>query len=122
MSKQLEKLTEKALRTGFANLNGRMYDYGYVGELESKWQVQYDNETGDLELYHWGTKILKLGSLKASKPIVKEFYGQSKSDRDALTFMFHYFGLPYGASYRPSVDTFNVFADFGTGTEEWKTV
>ena len=23
MSKQLEKLTEKALRTGFANLNGR---------------------------------------------------------------------------------------------------
>ena len=122
MSKQLEKLTEKALRTGFANLNGRMHDYGYVGELESKWQVQYDNETGDLELYHWGTKILKLGSLKASKPIVKEFYGQSKSDRDALTFMFHYFGLPYGASYRPSVDTFNVFADFGTGTEEWKTV
>lgn len=123
MSKQLEKLTEKALRTGFANLNGRYYIYyqGY-SELESKWQVQYDNETGDLELYHWGTKILKLGSLKASKPIVKEFYGQSKSDRDALTFMFHYFGLPYGASYRPSVDIFNVFADFGTGTEEWKTV
>lgn len=78
MSKQLEKLTEKALRTGFANLNGRYYIYyqGY-SELESKWQVQYDNETGDLELYHWGTKILKLGSLKASKPIVKEFYGQS---------------------------------------------
>lgn len=121
MSKQLEKLTEKALRTGFANLNGRM-SYGYISTLESKWQVQYDNETGYLELYHWGTKILKLGSLKASKPIVKEFYGQSKSDRDALTFMFHYFGLPYGASYRPSVDTFNVFADFGTGTEEWKEV
>ena len=53
MSKQLEKLTEKALRTGFANLNGRYYIYyqGY-SELESKWQVQYDNETGDLELYH----------------------------------------------------------------------
>ncbi len=60
MSKQLEKLTEKALRTGFANLNGRYYIYyqGY-SELESKWKVQYDNETGDLELYHWGTKILK---------------------------------------------------------------
>lgn len=123
MSKQLEKLTEKALRTGFANLNGRYYIYyqGY-SELESKWQVQYDNETGELEIYHWGTKILKLGSLKASKPIVKEFYGQSRSDRDALAFMFRYFGLPYGASYRPSVDTFSVFADFGTGTEEWKTV
>jgi len=123
MSKQLEKLTEKALRTGFANLNGRYYIYyqGY-SELESKWQVQYDNETGDLELYHWGTKILKLGSLKASKPIVKEFYGQSRSDRDALAFMFRYFGLPYGASYRPFVDTFSVLAGFGTGTEEWKTV
>lgn len=38
MSKQLEKLTEKALRTGFANLNGRYYIYyqGY-SELESKW-------------------------------------------------------------------------------------
>ena len=49
MSKQLEKLTEKALRTGFANLNGRYYIYyqGY-SELESKWQVQYDNETADL--------------------------------------------------------------------------
>lgn len=44
MSKQLEKLTEKALRTGFANLNGRM-SYGYISTLESKWQVQYDNET-----------------------------------------------------------------------------
>lgn len=119
MSKQLEKLTEKALRTGFANKNGRM-SYGYISTLESQWQVQYDNETGDLELYHWGTKILKLGSLKASKPIVKEFYGQSRSDRDALAFMFHYFDLPYGASYRPSVDTFSVFADFGTGKEEWK--
>lgn len=43
-------------------------------------------------------------------------------NRDELAFMFRYFDLPYGASYRPSVDTFSVFADFGTGTEEWKTV
>lgn len=35
MSKQLEKLTEKALRTGFANLNGRYYIY-YQGYSEKE--------------------------------------------------------------------------------------
>lgn len=43
-------------------------------------------EQGNLHVYHWGTKILCLGSLKSSKPTVKGFYGQSKSDRDALQF------------------------------------
>lgn len=68
-----------------------MRAFGYVGELESKYKITYDNETGDLKVYHWGIKILKLGSLKASKPIVKKFYGQSKSDRDALVTIFNYF-------------------------------
>lgn len=31
MSKTLEKLLNKALKTGYANLNGRMKSYGYVG-------------------------------------------------------------------------------------------
>ncbi len=120
MSKQLETLLEKALRTGYANLNGRIKSYGYVGNLESKYKITYDNETGDLKAYHWGTLILKLGSLKASKPIVKKFYGQSKSDRDALVTIFKYFDLPYGAQYLPSSDKFVVYADFGTGQEERK--
>lgn len=38
----------KALKTGYANL------------------FKYNQETGDLSLYHWGTKILTIGSLKAS--------------------------------------------------------
>ena len=73
------------------------------------------NENGDLEVFHWGTKILKLGSLKASKPIVKYFYGQSKSDRDALQFIFDYFETGYSASYKPSLDRFFVIADLGGG-------
>ena len=35
MSKQLEQLYYKALEKGYANKNGRMRDYGYMGPLES---------------------------------------------------------------------------------------
>lgn len=120
MSKQLKALYKKALRSGYANLNGRKREYGYTGDLESKYTFKYDKETGDLELYHWGTKILTIGSLKVSSPspIVKYFYGQSKSDRDALVFVFQELLLPYIASYKPSKDTFEVTADFGTGELE----
>lgn len=78
-------------------------------------------EQGNLHVYHWGTKILCIGSLKSSKPIVKGFYGQSKSDRDALQFLFDYFETGYSARYRPSVDEFSVTADFGTGELETQT-
>lgn len=118
MSKTLEKLLNKALKTGYANLNGRMNTYGYEGELESKYKMEYDQETGDLTLYHWGTEILTIGNLKSSKPIVKYFYGQSKSDRDALCFVFDYLGMDYSGQYRPSIEEFSVTADFGTGEIE----
>lgn len=118
MSKTLKTLYTKALRTGYANLNGRKREYGYIGDLESKYTFKYNQETGDLRLYHWGTEILTIGSLKASYPIVKYFYGQSKSDRDALVFVFQELTLPYTASYKPSTDTFMVTADFGKGELE----
>lgn len=120
MSKTLKNLYTKALKTGYANLNGRKREYGYIAGLESKWAIKYNQETGDLRLYHWGTKILCIGSLKASKPIVKGFYGQSKSDRDALQFIFDELTTGYKASYKPSKDTFEVTADFGTGELETK--
>lgn len=118
MSKTLEKLFNKAMKTGYANINGRRKVWGYVQDLESKYMMKYDQETGDFELYHWGTLILKIGSLKASNPIVKEFYGESKSDRDALCWLFNHLELPYYAKYRPSIDEFTVCADFGNGVEE----
>lgn len=121
MSKTLEKLTQKALTTGHSNINGRQRWYGYTGELQSKYSMRY-TEQGNLHVYHWGTKILCLGSLKSSKPIVKGFYGQSKSDRDALTYIFSRFETGYSASYRPSVGEFSVTADFGTGELETRTV
>ena len=118
MSKTLEKLFDKAMTTGYANINGRMRSWGIVGDLESKYMMNYNQESGDFELYHWGTLIVKIGSLKASKPIVKEFYGESKSDRDALCWVFNHLDLPYFAKYRPSVHEFLVYADFGKGKEE----
>lgn len=48
-------------------------------------------------------------------------FGQSKSDRDTLQFLFDYFETGYSAKYRPSVDEFSVTADFGTGELETQT-
>lgn len=118
MSKTLEKLFNKAMKTGYANINGRMRAYGYIGDLESKYKMIYNQENGDFELHHWGTLIVKVGSLKGSKPIIKKFYGESRSDRDALCWLFNHLELPYYARYRPSIDEFSVCADFGKGVEE----
>lgn len=118
----MKNLYTKALRTGYANLNGRKREYGYIGELESKYAMKYDQETGDLKLYHWGTKILTIGSLKSFNPIVKYFYGQSKSDRDALQFIFDELTTGYKASYKPSSDTFEVTADFGKRELETESI
>lgn len=121
MSKTLLNLVEKALKTGSANLNGRMRDYGYIGNLESKYKIHYNKDIDTFVLYHWGTCILTIKDLH-DKPIVTHFYGQSKSDRDALTFIFNYFSTGYNASYRPSIDKFSVLADFGKGRLEERTV
>lgn len=121
MSKTLEKLIDKALKTGKANINGRMKDYGYIGELESKYKAHYNNDIDTLVLYHWGTCILSIKGLH-TKPIITHFYGQSKSDRDALTYVFNHFGTGFSASYKPSIDKFIIEADFGTGELEEKSI
>lgn len=122
MSKQLEKLYYKALDKGYANKNGRIHDYGYIGPLESQWEIIYKKETQELFLSHWGTLILHLGLDFNKKTIVKYFYGQSKSDRDAICKICDLMGLPYYARFRPSLNRFEVTADFGTGEviTKWK--
>ena len=121
MSKTLEKLIDRALKTGKANINGRIKAYGYIGELESKYKAYYNKNIDTIVLYHWGTCILSIKNLH-TKPIVTHFYGQSKSDRDGLTYVFNRFKTGYSASYRPSVDEFSITADFGTGKLETRTV
>lgn len=63
MSKTLEKLIDKALKTGKANINGRMKDFGYIGELESKYKAHYNKDIDTLVVYHWGTCIVSIKGL-----------------------------------------------------------
>ena len=112
MSKTLQNIIEKAVSKGFANKNGRMYDYGYVGPLESQWQARYNKETDTFELDHWGTNIIILEQF-STFPLVAHIYGQSKSDRDALVQLFNYCGRnDFYVSYKPSTDQFVTKVQF----------
>lgn len=112
MSKELQTVIEKAVKTGYANKNGRMHDYGYVGPLESKWEAHYNKDIDSFCLYHWGTCIASLTQF-STFPLVAHIYGQSKSDRDALVQLFQYCGRnDFHVSYRPSKDEFYVKAQF----------
>lgn len=112
MSKTLQTIIEKAVSKGFANKNGRMHGYGYVGELESQWQARYNKETDTFELDHWGTNIVTLEQF-STFPLVAHIYGQSKSDRDALVQLFSYCGRnDFHVSYKPSTDQFVTKVQF----------
>lgn len=112
MSKTLQNIIEKAHKKGYANKNGRMYDYGYVGPLESQWQARYNKETDTFELDHWGTNIVTLEQF-STFPLVAHIYGQSKSDRDALVQLFQYCGRnDFYVSYRSSTDQFVTKVQF----------
>lgn len=112
MSKQLETLLEKALKTGYANKNGRMRDCWGTGELESQYFIQYDENTDMLTLNHWGTNILILDGFKSENPKIEHVYGISKSDRDALMFIFCKIKGEFWASYKPSRGELHVFGTF----------
>lgn len=113
MSKKLQNIIEKAVKTGYANKNSRMFfGNGYYGELESEWQAHYNKEKDIFELDHWGTNIVILEQF-STFPLIAHVYGQSKSDRDALVQLFNYCGRnDFYASYKPSRDEFHVKAQF----------
>lgn len=113
MSKTLENLINKAVEKGFSNKNGRVfYGQGYYGELESKWQARYNKEKDIFELDHWGTNLVIIEQF-STFPLIAHVYGQSKSDRDALTQLFYYCGRnDFHVSYKPSRDEFHVKAQF----------
>ena len=114
MSKTLYNLINKAMMNGFANLNERMYyGSGYYGELESKYQARYNVEEDTFELDHWGTNIITLENASGDDTKVAHIYGQSKSDRDAIMFVFDYFDCKdFMVSYKPSRDEFHCFVTF----------
>lgn len=105
-SKTLERLLERADRTGSANLNGRpMAPYwGDTQPLQEKWHI---DDTGDtLTVRHWGTEILKVTYRgRSTSPYI---YGESMTDRDALNQLFDYLGLFMHTHYYPSREAFEV--------------
>lgn len=99
MSKMLEKLVQKADKQGFARINGRVRDYGYVGKLEEKYAIEIDKEKSTVALRHWGTQTLKL-DYKNDK--ILDIYGQGNSDRDSVNFILDEFDSDYHVHYYPS--------------------
>lgn len=97
MSKQLEKIIEKALEKGYANVNGRVKWYGYTGALESKWQAHYNKDIDTFCLYHWGTCIVSLTNF-STKALVKLFNYCERND--------------FYVSYRPSTGQFLAQVQF----------
>ena len=108
MSKTLEQLFVKASQKGESNKNGRMVDYGYIGDLQEQWHV-IDNGNR-FELRHWGTTILTVENNK-----VTDVYGQSNSDRDALNQAFNWLGISEHAHFYPSRDALEIHQN-GTNT------
>ena len=107
MIKTVVNLIEKAQSridengTGRAQLNGRMRGFGYIGRLEEKYAVSFNENK--FHLYHWGTKTLTI-DLAVGR--LEEFYGESVSDRDSMNTVLRYFNFDGGFRYFPSKHEF----------------
>lgn len=97
MSKQLQNLVEKASVKGFARVNGRQREYGYIGKLEEKYAVEIENNI--VRLRHWGTQTLEIDTVNKK---VLDVYGISNSDRDSVNFILSEFNMPYHTHFYPS--------------------
>lgn len=106
MSKQLENLLGKAQEKGFARINGRQRDYGYVGKIEEKYAIEVENNI--VKLRHWGTQTLEIDTVNKK---VLNVYGVSNSDRDSVNFILGKYNMPYHVHYYPSRDEFELHDD-----------
>ena len=103
MSKQLQNLVEKAQEKGFAKVNGRQREYGYVGRLEEKYAIEIENNI--VRLRHWGTQTLEIDTVNKK---VLDVYGISNSDRDSVNFILNKYNMPYHTHFYPSREEFEL--------------
>ena len=103
MSRQLENLVIKAQEKGFARVNGRKFEYGYIGRLEEKYSIEIKNNI--VRLKHWGTETLEIDTV--NKKVIN-VYGISNSDRDSINFILNEYNLPYHVHYYPSKEAFEL--------------
>lgn len=103
MSRLLENLVTKAQEKGFAKVNGRKSEYGYIGILEEKYSIEIENNI--VRLNHWGTQTLEIDTINKK---VLNVYGISNSDRDSINFILNEYNLPFHVHYYPSRDTLEL--------------
>jgi hypothetical protein len=72
-------------RKNVCTRNGRMYEYGYKGNLEQHWKVE-KTENG-IAVYKWSTKIFEIDS----NNLKVYLYVQSKSDSDIVNALLDYY-------------------------------
>lgn len=105
--KLIEDLYAKALVDGEASVNGRMsLGWGMKGDLEEKYAIEFKGE--NLHLRHWGTETLVLD---ITTKTVKEYYGESNSDRDSMNMILELTGAPGRFRWLPSKDLFTYEAE-----------
>lgn len=103
MSRLLENLVTKAQEKGFAKVNGRKHEYGYVGILEEKYSIEIENNI--VRLNHWGTLTLEIDIV--NKKVIN-VYGIGVSDRDSINFILNEYNMPFHVHYYPSRDAFEL--------------
>ena len=79
--KTLEALSKQAWRTGVAK--------------RGNWKVEFDG--GVYSYFHYGKKILEVSGFGK----VFDFYGQSRSDADAINAMCYYHGACERFTFKP---------------------
>lgn len=105
--KLIEDLYVKALLDGEATKNGRMsLGYGMKGDLEEKYAIEFKGK--NLHMRHWGTETLVLD---ITTKTVKEYYGESNSDRDSMNMVLELVGAPGRFRWLPSKDLFTYEAE-----------
>jgi len=99
--KTLDNLYSKALKQGFARVNGRIveYDFGqvYKGDLQEKYSIKMNGDI--LTFKHWGTVTL-VANIERCELI--KWYGESVSDRDSLNYMLNKLNIDGRFHYYPS--------------------
>lgn len=105
--KIIENLLQKAEQKGFASVNGRIIerDFGcvYKGDLEERYSIKMIDNT--LTFKRWGTVTLVAD---LSTNTIKEWYGESVSDRDSLNSLINLLGIDGKFHYYPSKELFTM--------------
>lgn len=114
MNKTLASLIERAERKG--NAVKRVRANQIMGnencgstDMVNQWEVEHvqtfanvSEHFESVKVYHYDTLIFFATNMKGIGWVLQDYYGESKSDADALNGLCRYFGIDKGFSYGKS--------------------